>query len=121
MSGDSIIMARTDAEPDYKVAVPVVRGALALAALFFPRTTDDGRAYVHIPDALFFLSGQVDKWSRWPALPAEDKALIARLLRWRPVEMANRTAFRELVEKLIPDHIPDFRALNERTVLVEIS
>lgn len=108
-------------DPDYDVAVPVVRGALALAALFFPRTTDDGRAYVRNKDALFFLSGQVDKWSRWPALPAEDKALIARLLRWRPVEMANRTAFTDLVEQLIPEHVADFRVLDDKTVLVEIS
>jgi hypothetical protein len=112
---------RPDAEPDYKVAVPVVRGALALAAMFFPRATDDGRSYVRIADALFFLSGQVDKWSGWPALPAEDKALVARLLRWRPVEMANRTAFTNLVEELIPDHIADFRVRDEVTVLVEIS
>jgi hypothetical protein len=103
------------------VAIPVVRGALALAALHFPRTTDDGRAYVRNKDALFFLSGQVDKWSRWPTLPAADKALIARLLRWRPVEIANRTAFTDLVEQLIPGHIPDFRVLDDKTVLVEIS
>ena len=113
--------SRRDAEPDYSVAVPVVRGALALAALFFPRTTDDGRAYVRNKDALFFLSGQVDKWSRWPTLPGEDKALIARLLRWRPVEMANRTAFTNLVKELIPGHIADFRVLDDKTVLVEIS
>lgn len=107
-------------EPDYAVAVPVVRGALALAALFLPRTTEDGRAYVRIADALFFLSGQMDKWSHWPTLPADDKALIARLLRWRPVEMANRTAFTELVAVLIPHHIADFRVADEATVLVEI-
>ncbi|MFD3705774.1 hypothetical protein ACFWUP_21760 [Nocardia sp. NPDC058658] len=107
-------------EPDYAVAIPVVRGALALAALFFCRTTDDGRRYVRIKDALFFLSGQMDKWSHWPTLPIEDKALVARLLRWRPVEMANRTAFTDLVEELIPDHIADFRVIDEETVLVEI-
>lgn len=112
---------RRDEEPDYSVAIPVVRGALALAALFFPRATDDGRTFVRVKDALFFLSGQLDKWSRWPDLPQEDKALIARLLRWRPVEMANRTAFTNLVEELIPGHIADFRVLDTKNLLVEIS
>ncbi|GAA5118279.1 hypothetical protein [Haloechinothrix salitolerans] len=112
---------RPNAQPDYALAIPVVRGALALAALFFPRAVEDGRATARIKDALFFLSGQVDKWSRWAALSAEDKALVARLLRWRPVEMANRTAFTDLVDELIPDHIADFRILDEETVLVEIS
>lgn len=112
---------RRDREPDYSVAVPVVRGALTLAALFFPRVTDDGRSYVRIADALFFLSGQVDKWSRWPTLAADDKALIARLLRWRPVEMANRTAFTDLLDRLVPAYIPDFRVVGDQTVLVEIT
>ena len=55
----------------------------------------------------------------WPQLPEADKELIAGLLRWRPVEVANRTVFGELLGLLLPDRIPDFRALGDGTVLVE--
>ncbi len=109
---------RRDA-PDFSEVIPLVRGALALTAVFFPRVTEDGKAYVRPADALFFLSGQMDKWSLWPQLPEADKELIAGLLRWRPVEVANRTVFGELLALLLPDRIPDFRALGDGTVLVE--
>ena len=109
---------RRDA-PDFSEVIPLVRGALALAAVFFPRSTEDGKAYVRAADALFFLSGQMDKWSVWPQLPEADKKLIAALLRWRPVEIANRTVFGELLGLLLADRIPDFRALGDGTVLVE--
>lgn len=105
--------------PDYSTAIPVVRGALALAAEFFPRYTADRKTYVQTADALFFLSGQMDKWSRWPQLPLTDKALIARLLRWRPVEMANRNVFADWLDILVPGHIHDFRALGDGTFLIE--
>lgn len=110
---------RQDNQPDYRIAAPVVRGALALAAHYFPRTTGDGKIQVRIADAVFFLSGQVDKWSRWPALPLPEKTRIARLLRWRPVEIANRNVFRDLLDDLIPAHVPDFRILDEHLVLAE--
>jgi hypothetical protein len=105
--------------PDFSEVIPLVRGALALAAVFFPRATEDGKAYVRTADALFFLSGQMDKWSLWPQLPEADKELIAGLVRWRPVEVANRTVFGELLDLLLPDRIPDFRALGDGTVLAE--
>ncbi len=108
-----------DDAPDFSEVIPLVRGALALAAAYFPRSTEDGKAYVRTVDALFFLSGQVDKWSLWRWLPEADKALIAALLRWRPVEVANRTVFSELLQILLVKHIPDFRALGDGTVLVE--
>lgn len=107
--------------PDYSTAIPVVRGALALAAEFFPRRTAEGKTYVRAADALFFLSGQMDKWSRWRQLPSDDKALIARLLRWRPVEMANRNGFADMLASLTPDHIHDFRILADGTFLVEVT
>lgn len=110
---------RRPSTPD--VAVPVVRGALALAAHFFPRTTPESRTCVRTTDALFFLSGQTNAWSRWPELPKADKVLIAQLLRWRPVEIANRTTFASLVRELVPDPIADFRVLDDTTVLVEVS
>ena len=59
---------RRDA-PDFSEVIPLVRGALALAAVFFPRATEDGKAYVRAADALFFLSGQMDKWSLVAAAP----------------------------------------------------
>lgn len=105
--------------PDYSTAIPVVRGALALAAEFFPRHTAGGKTYVQAADALFFLSGHMDKWSGWPHLPPADKALIARLLRWRPVELANRNVFSDWLDILMPGHIHDFRALADGTLLVE--
>jgi hypothetical protein len=105
--------------PDYSTAIPVVRGALALAAEFFPRHTVGGKTYVQAADALFFLSGQMDKWSGWPHLPPADKALIARLLRWRPVELANRNVFSDWLDILMPGHIHDFRALADGTLLLE--
>jgi hypothetical protein len=107
--------------PDYSIAIPVIRGALALAAEFFPRRTADGKTYIRTADALFLLSGQTDKWSRWQHLPMPDKALITRLLRWRPVEIANRNVFADLLDILIPGHIHDFRVLADGTVLVEVS
>ena len=113
MSGD-----RRDA-PNFSEVTLLVRGALALAAVFFSRCTEGGKTYVRAADALFFLSGQMDKWSLWPRLPENDKELIAALLRWRPVEVANRTVFGELLDLLLPDCIPDFRAFGDGTVLVE--
>lgn len=101
-------------------AVPVVRGGLALAAHFFPRTDADGKAVVRVADALFLLSGQVTVWAQWPQLPETDKALVAQLLRWRPVEIANRTTFVALVQALVGGPIPDFRLVDDRTVLVEV-
>jgi hypothetical protein len=109
---------RRDA-PDFGEVIPLVRGALALAAVYFPHGTEDGKTYVRTADALFFLSGQVDKWSLWQWLPEADKALIAALLRWRPVEVANRTVFSDLLRILLVEHIPDFRAFGDGTILVE--
>lgn len=110
--------SRHDA-PDFSVAVPVVRGALALAATFFPVPCDDGKIKVRAEDALFFLSGHMEKWSRWDGLPVPDKELVASLLRWRPVEIANRTVFGELLAILLPDYIHDFRPLGDGTILAE--
>ena len=39
--------------PDFSEVIPLVRGALALAAVFFPRATQDGKAYVRAADALW--------------------------------------------------------------------
>ncbi|SDY77343.1 hypothetical protein SAMN05216215_1034103 [Saccharopolyspora shandongensis] len=97
-----------------------MRGALALAAHYFPRATDEGTRCVRIADALFFLSGQVGKWAHWTSLPLSEKARIAQLLRWRPVGIANRTVFADLLPELIPSLIPDFRVLDEKLVVVEI-
>jgi hypothetical protein len=107
-------------ESDYKVATHVVRGALALAALYFPVHQGDRRC-VRVSDALFFVSGQFDKWSRWPLLSEDERSLIARLLRWRPVAMANRNGFRDLVEQLVPRHLPEFRILDADLLLVDLT
>lgn len=106
--------------PNYQEIALVIRGALALAAEYFPRTADDRTRCVRIADALFFLSGQMSKWARWASLPLSEKARIARLLRWRPVEIANRTVFADLLAELPPTLIPDFRILDEKLVVVEI-
>ncbi|GAA3083830.1 hypothetical protein JOF29_004435 [Kribbella aluminosa] len=107
-------------EADYKVAIHVVRGALALAVLYFP-IEQQGRRCIRVADALFFLSGQVDKWARWLRLSEEERTLIARLLRWRPVAMANRNGFRDLVEQLVPEQIAEFSFLDSDVLLVDMA
>lgn len=105
---------------NYQEIALVIRGALALAAQYFPRTTEDGTRCVCIADALFFLSGQMNKWARWTDLPLPEKTRIAQLLRWRPVEIANRTVFTDLLTELIPTSVPDFRVVDDKVVVVEI-
>ncbi|MQA08646.1 MAG: hypothetical protein GEU98_08855 [Pseudonocardiaceae bacterium] len=47
-----------------------------------------------------------------------DRVRIARLLRFRPVEVANRNVFAALVEALVPDHIVGFRMLDDAARLL---
>lgn len=104
---------------DLSTAAHVVRAALALAAHYFPRPAPDGRVSVRIQDALFLLSGQMSVWATWAELPLTERTLIARLLRRRPVEIANRTVFLDLLHLLIPHEVPDFRLLDDDVVLAE--
>jgi len=98
----------------------VVGGALALAAYFFPRHDKDGKIWIRVDDACFLLSGQVEVWSAWPQLRREDQVRIARVLRFRPVEIANRNVFARLVEALVPHRLPGFRACAEGELLVDL-
>jgi len=98
----------------------VVGGALALAAHFFPRRNQDGKTRIQLEDACFLLSGQVEVWSAWPLLSREDQVRIARLLRFRPVEVANRNVFADWVQALVPHKIPGFRIGGEGEVLVDM-
>ncbi|MFI5734971.1 hypothetical protein ACIA49_32970 [Kribbella sp. NPDC051587] len=103
-----------------KTSVHIVRGALALAVEYFPVELE-GRRCIRISDALFFLSGQFDKWTRWPDLSDDERSLIARLLRWRPVAMANRNGFRDLVELFVPSQLPEFRFIDDDVLVVEMT
>ncbi|MEV0246002.1 hypothetical protein AB0H76_05360 [Nocardia sp. NPDC050712] len=98
----------------------VVGGALGLAAHYFPRRTDDGKTYVRLDDALYFLSGHVEVWSRWHSLEQAERSRIARLLRFREVEVANRNVFARLVNELIPGQIPGFRMGADDQLLVDL-
>lgn len=98
----------------------VVGGALGLAAHFFPRVGSDSVTYVDVADACFLLSGQFEVWSRWPKLNRVDQVRIARLLRFRPVEVANRNVFADLVETLVPRRIAGFRVLDRDRLVVDL-
>lgn len=98
----------------------VVGGALGLVAHFFPRVGSDSATYVDVADACFLLSGQFEVWSRWPKLDRVDQVRIARLLRFRPVEVANRNVFADLVETLVPRRIAGFRVLDRDRLVVDL-
>jgi hypothetical protein len=98
----------------------VVGGALALAAHFFPRRDHEGKPRIRLDDACFLLSGQVEVWSAWPRLDREDQVRIARLLRFRPVEVANRNVFSRWVQALVPGHLGGFRPVAEGELLVDL-
>src|SRR6266536_1326353 len=67
----------------------VVGGALALARHQFPCQDTTGRPTVAVADAHFLLSVQMEVWAGWPQLPEREQLQIARLLRDRPVQLAN--------------------------------
>ena len=98
----------------------VVGGALALAAHFFPHTDQEGKVRVRLDDACFLLSGHVEIWAAWPSLRREDQVRIARLLRFRPVEIANRNVFAGWVGALVPRHIAGFRDAGPGELLADL-
>ena len=98
----------------------VVGGALALAAHFFPHTDQEGKVRVRLDDACFLLSGHVEIWAAWPGLQREDQVRIARLLRFRPVEIANRNVFARWVGALVPRHIAGFRDVGPGELLADM-
>lgn len=98
----------------------VVGGALGLAAHYFPRRSDDGKTSIRLDDGLYFLSGHVEVWSRWRSLDQAERSRIARLLRFREVEVANRNVFARLVSELVPGSIPGFRAGEDGQLLVDL-
>lgn len=98
----------------------VVGGALGLAAHFFPRRGADGKLHIQLDDACFLLSGQVETWSLWPRLSRADQVRIARILRFRPVEVANRNVFVGLVGRLVPGAIAGFRLFGPDQLLVDL-
>jgi hypothetical protein len=98
----------------------VVGGALALTAHFFPRRDHAGKTRIRLDDACFLLSGQVGVWSAWPQLGLEDQIRVARLLRFRPVEVANRNVFGRWVHALVPAHIGGFRPDADGQLLVDL-
>ena len=99
----------------------VVGGALALARHQFPCQDTTGRPTVAVADAHFLLSGQMEAWAGWPQLPEREQLQIARLLRDRPVQLANRNAFAEAVEQLLAvGALPGFRFLDDHYVLAEL-
>lgn len=59
-------------------------------------------------------------WTRWPELDREDQVRVARLLRFRPFEVANRKVFANLVEALVPRRIAGIRVLDRNRLLVDL-
>lgn len=100
----------------------VVGGALALARHHFPRQDQTGRPTVAIADAHFLLSGQMEAWAAWPQLPEQERLRVARLLRDRPVQLANRNAFAAAVQQLLAvGALPGFRpTADDHQLLAEL-
>jgi hypothetical protein len=100
----------------------VVGGALALARHHFPQEDGTSRPTVAVADAHFLLSGQMEAWQAWPHLPERERLQIARLLRDRPVQLANRHAFATAVQQLLAvGGLPGFRpADDDDQVLTEL-
>ena len=100
----------------------LVSGALALARHHFPRQDESGRSMVAVADAHFLVSGQMEAWVEWPQLPEREQLRVARLLRDRPVQLANRNAFAQVVQQLLTvGGLPGFRPTgDEHQLLAEL-
>lgn len=72
-----------------KTTLLLLRAAIGLAAVHFPRSLVDGTTTVSSRDVGFLLDGHVDVWPEWSGLDARDTSRVVRLLRARRSEYAD--------------------------------
>ncbi|WP_309114762.1 hypothetical protein [Saccharothrix sp.] len=79
-----------------------IYAALALAAHYFPRESEDGsRGAAPFAEAAFLLSGKYRAWDRWTLLPHEEKQRIALVCSIAPAELADVARFSVAARSLL--------------------
>jgi hypothetical protein len=97
---------RSERDLDVTVLL-LLRAAVGLAALHFPRSVQGATTTVHSRDVAFLLDGHVDVWARWRDLDEINTRRVVRLLRKRRPEIADAEWVRRgLQQALQQDAIP---------------
>ncbi|MET8160386.1 hypothetical protein ABZT47_28840 [Sphaerisporangium sp. NPDC005289] len=82
-------------------------GALALAALYFPRKDDEGRILAGFEEATFFAHRKPQAWSGWAGLPATERDAIRQVMVLMSPEWTDPKKLKAAVLALLGTHAPD--------------
>jgi hypothetical protein len=77
----------------------LLRAAIGLAALHFPRAVQGATTTVHSRDVAFLLDGHVDVWPQWRGLDEVNTRRVVRLLRKRRPEIADAEWVRRSLQR----------------------
>jgi hypothetical protein len=99
-----------------EIVPKVVRAAIGIAALLWPRCTRHTGVIVAVRDVAALLDGHVTSWSRWESLSNEERLRVARLIRHRPSDLANEERLKTTLRMLLlQDALPGCQAAPDPT------
>ncbi|AYN31866.1 hypothetical protein DUI70_1363 [Streptomyces albus] len=75
------------------VPTTFVHAALALSAHYFPQQDEEGRALASFHHAAFFASSKPQVWDRWRSLSADERLLVAEVMKISNPDLADPARF----------------------------